>query len=181
MKVPFENRIVLIGYDSADSTYAVQNKARLKNAVKNFQFSPDPEILRQEYRKIFDVPHTGFGVIDATTMHVDPEDGIFTCSWIQGGLLNADVYKEEIDEYFVEGGRFSTLCRTAGYHVFMRGTGQYLCDSEEIYGNADEYRHLLSVKTKYEISSMLEDMLSKKMLETDSGEDNYIDLDDIIM
>ena len=181
MKVPFENRIVLLGYDLALAGYTVHNKERLKNAVKNFQFSPDPAKLKEEYRKIFNAQPTGFGVIDATTMRVNPEDGFFTCAWIQGGTLGKNVYEEEIDDYFTEEGRFVTLCRNACYYVFMTGTGQYLCDTEEIYGNADEYRRLLSVKPKYEISSMLEDMLRKKMLEAGSSGDEYIDLDDIIL
>lgn len=75
MKVPFENRIVLVGYDLALAGYTVHNKERLKNAVKNFQFSPDPAKLKDEYRKIFNAQPTGFGVIDATTMRVNPEDG----------------------------------------------------------------------------------------------------------
>lgn len=172
--IPFNKRIVLIGgeFDAKDS---------IKSAMKNFRFSPDPGELEAEYRKMLRVAdHSGFGCTSYESIKANAENNhIWEADWIAGGSLNPSLYTEKIDGYYVRGGRMTTMYINTEYYGFMLGTGEWLFDTEDLFGTEGEYKYLLAHTTYKEISDIFLDKLHK-VYESVTATD-YIAIDDILL
>lgn len=172
--IPFNKRIVLVSgeFDAKDS---------IKSAMKNFRFSPDPGELEAEYRKMLRVAdHSGFGCTSYDSIKANAENNhIWEADWIAGGSLNSSLYTEKIDGYYVRGGRMTSMYINTEYYGFMLGTGEWLFDSEDLFGNEEEYRYLIAHTTYKAMSDIFLDRLHKAY-ESATATD-YIALDDILL
>lgn len=172
--IPFNKRIVLIGgeFDAKDS---------IKSVMKNFRFSPDPGELEAEYQKMLRVAvHSGFGCTSYDSIKANAENNhIWEADWIAGGSLNPSLYTEKIDGYYVRGGRMTSMYINTEYYGFMLGTGEWLFDSEDLFGNEEEYRYLLAHTTYKEISNIFLDKLHKAYESATAAD--YIAIDDILL
>lgn len=172
--VPFEKRLIMLGSDN-DELY---DRKAIKEGVKNFRFSSDPAELEREFKKLELVPHNCFGCVDTRTMCISHD--FFTASWIAGGRTNDSLFKETFDKYYVTEGRMTTLVYRIDYYAFMSGTGEYLGDTEDIFGDNEHYRHLIETQ-KDEISGMLLNFLNDRISNCVMSDYTELDLDDIIL
>lgn len=174
INIPFNKRIVLVGgyFDAKDS---------IKSAMKNFRFSPDPGELKKEYQKMLQTcGHNGFGCTSYDSIKVNAQNNyIWEADWIAGGSLNPSLYTEKIDGYYVRGGKMTTMYINTEYYGFMLGTGEWLFDTEDLFGTEEEYSYLQSHKTYKEISDIFMDRLHKAY-ESVTATD-YIAIDDILL
>lgn len=172
--IPFNKRIVLVGgeYSAKDS---------IKSAMKNFRFSPDPGELEAEYRKMLRLAdHSGFGCTSYESIKIDERNNnIWQADWIAGGNLNPSLYTEKIDGYYVRGGRMTTMYINTEYYGFMLGTGEWLFDTEDLFGTEEEYRYLIAHTTYKAMSDIFLDRLHKAY-ESATATD-YIAIDDILL
>lgn len=172
--IPFNKRIVLVGgdYDAKDS---------IKSAMKNFRFSPDPGELEAEYRKMLQTSdHNGFGCVNYDSIKVDERNNhIWEANWLAGGSLDPRLYTEIIDGYYVRGGRMATKYIKTEYYGFMLGTGEWLFDSEDLFGTEEEYSYLQAHKTYKDISDIFLDKLHKAYESVTTMD--YTELDDILL
>lgn len=172
--IPFSKRIVLVGgeYSAKDS---------IKSAMKNFRFSPDRYELETEYRKMLKAPNsTGFGCVSYDSIKIDARNNnIWEADWIAGGRLNPSLYTEKIDGYYVRGGRMTTMYINTEYYGFMLGTGEWLFDTEDLFGTEEEYSYLIDHSTCKQISNIFMDRL-RKTYESATATD-YIAIDDILL
>lgn len=174
IEVPFNKRIVLVGGDYPD-------RDSVKSAMKNFRFTTDPGELEQEYRKMLQLSkHTGFGCVNYDSIKIDARnEHIWKANWIAGGSLDPRLYTEIIDGYYVRGGRMTNMYINTGYYGFMLGTGEWLFDSVDLFGNEEEYSYLQSHSTYKQISDIFMDRLHKAY-ESITAMD-YTELDDILL
>lgn len=174
IEIPFNKRIILVGgdYDAKDS---------IKSAMKNFRFSPDPGELEAEYRKMLQLAdHSGFGCTSYESITVNARNKyIWEADWIAGGSLNPSLYTEKIDGYYVRGGRMTSMYINTEYYGFMLGTGEWLFDIEDIFGNEEEYRYLIAHTTYKDMSDIFLNRLHKAY-ESVTATD-YIAIDDILL
>lgn len=172
--IPFNKRIVLVGgeFEAKDS---------IKSAMKNFRFSPEPSELKAEYRKMLQSANSnGFGCTSYDSIKADAENNyIWQADWIAGGSLNPSLYTEKFDGYYVRGGRMTTMYINTEYYGFMLGTGEWLFDTEDLFGTEGEYKYLLAHTTYKEISDIFLDKLHKAY-ESATATD-YIAIDDILL
>ena len=178
--IPFNKRIVLVGgeYSAKDS---------IKSAMKNFRFSPDPDELEAEYRKMLQMSdHSGFGCTSYDSIKVNERNNnIWEADWIAGGSLNPSLYTEKIDGYYVRGGRLTSMYVITEYYGFMIGTGEWLFDTEDLFGTEEEYRYLITRKyqTEYETYKAVSDIFMDRLhkaYESATATD-YIAIDDILL
>lgn len=178
--IPFNKRIVLIGgdFDAKDS---------IKSAMKNFRFSPDPGELEAEYRKMLRVAdHSGFGCTSYDSIKANAQNKcIWEADWIAGGSLNPSLYTEKIDGYYVRGGRMTSMYINTEYYGFMIGTGEWLFDTEDLFGTEEEYRYLITRKyqTEHETYKAVSDIFLDRLhkaYESATATD-YIAIDDILL
>jgi hypothetical protein len=178
--IPFNKRIVLVGgeYSAKDS---------IKSAMKNFRFSPDPGELEAEYRKMLQMSdHSGFGCTSYESIKANAQNKcIWEADWIAGGSLNPNLYTEKIDGYYVRGGRMTSMYINTEYYGFMVGTGEWLFDTEDLFGTEEEYRYLITRKyqTEYETYKAVSDIFMDRLhkaYESATATD-YIALDDILL
>ena len=87
--LPFEDRIILIG-----CRWKPGKPELIKNHMRRFQFTPDPDGLRFEYKKLMECARNGFGCINANSMK-SGQHNMFTADWIAGGTLNPGVWYEK--------------------------------------------------------------------------------------
>lgn len=171
--VPFNKRIVLLGGDCPD-------KDSIKSAIKNFRFNPDPEELKKEYQKLLQSNHSGFGCVNYESIKIDGRNSyIWEGDWIAGGGLNSNLYTEKFDGYYVCGGRMTSMYINIEYYAFMLGTGEWLFDTEDLFGNEEEYRYITTHKTYKEISDIFMDRLHKAY--DAATMIDYINIDDILL
>lgn len=174
INIPFNKRIVLVGgyFDAKDS---------IKSAMKNFRFSPDHYELEKEYQKMLQTcDHNGFGCTGYDSIKANAQNEyIWEADWIAGGSLNPSLYTEKIDGYYVRGGRMTTMYINTEYYGFMLGTGEWLFDTEDLFGTEEEYSYLISHKTYKDISEIFLDRLHKAY-ESVTATD-YIAIDDILL
>lgn len=172
--IPFNKRIVLVGgyYDAKDS---------IKSAMKNFRFSPDPGELEAEYKKMLRLSdHTEFGCTRYESITAPEPNYIWEADWIAGGNVNPSLYTEKIDGYYVRGGRMITMyINSSEYYGFMLGTGEWLFDTEDLFGTEGEYKYLIEHKMYKDISDIFLDRLHKAY-ESATATD-YIAIDDILL
>ena len=174
IEIPFNKRIVLLGGDYV-------NKDSIKSAMRNFRFSPDPEELAKEYRKMLhSANHNGFGCTSYESIKANERNNyIWEADWIAGGSLNPSLFTEKFDGYYVCGGRMTSMYINTEYYSFMLGTGEWLFDSEDLFGTEEEYRYLIEHSTYKDISDIFLDRLHKAY-ESATATD-YIELDDILL
>lgn len=174
INIPFNKRIVLVGGE-------IDAKDSIKSAMKNFRFSPDPGELEKEYRKMLRLANgNGFGCTSYDSIKADERNNhIWEADWIAGGSLNPRVFTEKIDGYYVRGGRMTTMYINTEYYGFMLGTGEWLFDTEDLFGTEEEYRYLIDHSTYKAISDIFLDRLHKAY-ESATATD-YIALDDILL
>lgn len=174
INIPFSKRIVLVGGDYPD-------KDSIKSAMKNFRFTPDPDELKKEYRKMLRLANgNGFGCTSYDSIKADERNNhIWEADWIAGGNLNPSLYTEKIDGYYVRGGRMTTMYINTEYYGFMLGTGEWLFDTEDLFGTEEEYSYLLDHSTYKAISEIFLDRLHKAY-ESVTATD-YISIDDILL
>ena len=175
INIPFSKRIVLVGGE-------IDAKDSIKSAMKNFRFSPDPGELEKEYRKMLQTSdYGGFGCVNYDSIKINERNNnIWEADWIAGGSLNPSLYTEKIDGYYVRGGRMTTMyINTEYYYGFMLGTGEWLFDTEDLFGTEEEYSYLISHKTYKDISEIFLDRLHKAY-ESVTATD-YIAIDDILL
>lgn len=172
--IPFNKRIVLIGGDYPD-------KDSIKSAMKNFRFSPDRYELETEYRKMLKAANsTGFGCVNYDSIKIDERNNnIWEADWIAGGSLKPSLFTEKIDGYYVRGGRMTTMYINTEYYGFMLGTGEWLFDTEDLFGTEEEYRYLIDHTTYKAMSDIFLDRLHKAY-ESATATD-YIAIDDILL
>jgi hypothetical protein len=172
--IPFSKRIVLVGGE-------IDAKDSIKSAMKNFRFSPDPGELEAEYKKMLRLSdHTGFGCTSYESIKANERNEyIWEADWIAGGNVNPSLYTEKIDGYYVRGGRMTTMYINTEYYGFMIGTGEWLFDTEDLFGTEEEYSYLLAHTTYKEISDIFLDKLHKAY-ESATATD-YIAIDDILL
>ena len=174
INIPFSKRIVLVGGE-------IDAKDSIKSAMKNFRFSPDPGELEKEYRKMLQTcDHGGFGCTNYDSIKANAGNNyIWEADWIAGGSLNRSLFTEKIDGYYVRGGRMTTMYINTEYYGFMLGTGEWLFDTEDLFGTEGEYKYLLAHTTYKEISDIFLDKLHKAY-ESATATD-YIAIDDILL
>lgn len=174
--LPFENRIILIGCRWHGGT-----PENIKEYMKRFQFTPDPDELRTQYKTLLRCNHDGFGCIDAATIRSGREN-IFTAEWVAGGNLNAAVWHEKIPEYEYNDGRLQSLydisyiSSNPKYFAFMTGNGNYIGDLEDCFGSKEAFKQLILDHKNAEITDRL-----IAMLKSASNIDDYVELDDIVL
>lgn len=174
INIPFNKRIVLVGGE-------IDAKDSIKSAMKNFRFSPDPGELKKEYRKMLQTSdHSGFGCTSYESIKANAQNEyIWEADWIAGGSLNPSLYTEKIDGYYVRGGRMTTMYINTKYYGFMLGTGEWLFDTEDLFGTEEEYSYLIDHSTYKAISEIFLDRLHKAY-ESVTATD-YIAIDDILL
>lgn len=172
--IPFSKRIVLVGGE-------INAKDSIKSAMKNFRFSPDRYELEKEYRKMLQTcDHGGFGCTNYDSIKANAGNNyIWEADWIAGGSLNPSLYTEKIDGYYVRGGRMTCMYINTEYYGFMLGTGEWLFDSEDLFGNEEEYRYLIAHTMYKDMSDIFLDRLHKAY-ESATATD-YIAIDDILL
>lgn len=172
--IPFNKRIVLIGGE-------IDAKDSIKSAMKNFRFSPEPDELEAEYQKMLQMSvHNGFGCISYESIKADERNNnIWKADWIAGGNLNRRLFTEKIDEYYVRGGRMTSMYINTEYYGFMLGTGEWLFDTEDLFGTEEKYKYLIAHTTYKDITDIFLDELHKAY-ESATATD-YITIDDILL
>lgn len=175
--IPFNKRIVLVGGDSSA-------KDSIKSAMKNFRFSPEPDELEAEYRKMLQMQqmsvYNGFGCINYESIKADENNNyIWKADWIAGGSLNRSLFTEKIDEYYIRGGRMTSMYINTEYYGFMLGTGEWLFDTEDLFGTEEEYKYLIAHTTYKDMTDIFLDELHKAY-ESATATD-YITIDDILL
>lgn len=173
--LPFEDRIILIG-----ARWQGGNPETIKNHMKRFQFTPDPDRLHSQYRMLMECAHDGFGCINAKSMKARREN-VFTADWVAGGDISPGVWHEEFSEYEFPDGRLQSLYNVNSfgnpkYFAFMTGTGSYIGDLEDCFGSKEALTQLISDNKKYEITERV-----IAMLKSGSSSEEYIELDDLIL
>ena len=174
INIPFSKRIVLVGGE-------IDAKDSIKSAMKNFRFSPDPGELEKEYRRMLRLTNSnGFGCTSYDSIKADAQNNyIWEADWIAGGSLNPSLYTEKIDGYYVRGGRMTTMYINTEYYGFMLGTGEWLFDTEDLFGTEEEYKYLIDHSTYKDMSDIFLDRLHKAY-ESVTATD-YIAIDDILL
>lgn len=174
IEIPFSKRIVLLGGDQ-------ENKDSIKSAMKNFRFSPNPDELAKEYRKMLHTANSnGFGCTSYESIKANERNNyIWEADWIAGGNVNPSLYTEKISGYYVCGGRMTSMYINTEYYSFMLGTGEWLFDTEDLFGTEEEYRYLIEHSTYKDISDIFLDRLHKAY-ESVTATD-YISIDDILL
>lgn len=172
--IPFNKRIVLVGGEYS-------NRDSIKSAMKNFRFSPDRYELEAEYRKMLRLANSnGFGCVNYDSIKIDERNNnIWEADWIAGGSLKSSLFTEKIDGYYVCGGRMTTMYINTEYYGFMLGTGEWLFDTEDLFGTEEEYRYLIDHTTYKAMSDIFLDRLHKAY-ESATATD-YIAIDDILL
>lgn len=180
--IPFNKRIVLVGGDFSA-------KDSIKSAMKNFRFSPEPDELEAEYRKMLQMSvhkmlqmsvHNGFGCISYESIKADEKNNnIWEADWIAGGSLNRSLYTEKIDGYYIRGGKMTSMYINTEYYGFMLGTGEWLFDTEDLFGTEEEYKYLIAHTTHKDMTDIFLDELHKAY-ESATATD-YITIDDILL
>lgn len=173
--LPFEDRIILIG-----ARWQGDNPEHIKECMHQFQFTPDPDGLHVQFKKLMECAHDGFGCINAKSMKSGREN-IFTADWVAGGDINVGVWHEEIPEYEYPDGRLQSLYSLSSignpkYFAFMTGTGSYIGDLVDCFDSKEALTELISNNKRAEITERIIAMLRSGS----SGED-YIELDDLIL
>lgn len=172
--IPFNKRIVLVGGDSSA-------KDSIKSAMKNFRFSPEPDELEAEYRKMLQMSvHNGFGCTNYESIKADKKNNyIWKADWIAGGSLNRSLFTEKIDGYYIPGGRMINMYINTEYYGFMLGTGEWLFDTEDLFGTEEEYKYLIDHTTYKAISDIFLDELHKAYKSATATD--YITIDDLLL
>ena len=173
--LPFEDRIILIG-----ARWQGEIPENIKEHMKRFQFSPEPFELREQFKKLMECAHDGFGCIAAASIKAGRNDMI-TADWVAGGNVNADVFQEDISEYDFPDGRLQSIydLYTGGnpkYFAFMTGVGTYIGDLEDCFGSKEVYKELILAHKNAEITERI-----IAMLKSGGSADDYIELDDLIL
>lgn len=173
--LPFEDRIVFVG-----ARWQGGNPGHIKECMKRFQFTSDPDGLRTEYRRLMECAHDGFGCIATASMKAGRED-IFTADWIAGGELNPGVWHEDFQSYDYPDGRLQSIygLNTGGnpkYFAFMTGDGNYIGDMEDCLGSKEAFKELILAHKYSEITERL-----ITMLKSGSSTEEYIELDDLLL
>lgn len=174
--LPFEDRIVFIG-----ARWQGGNPGYIKEYMNRFQFTPDPDELRAQYKKLMECAHDGFGCINAKSMK-SGQGNVFTADWVAGGSLNAGVWHEKIPNYDYEDGRLQSIYSVSStngnpkYFAFMTGTGSYIGDLEDCFGSKEAFKELILANKNAEITERL-----IAMLKSGSSSEEYIELDDLIL
>lgn len=172
--LPFEDRIILIG-----GRWQGGNPANIKEHMKRFQFSPEPFELREQFKKLMECAHDGFGCIAAASIKAGRND-MFTADWVAGGNVNADVFREDFSEYDFPDGRLQSIydLYTGGnpkYFAFMTGVGTYIGDLEDCFGSKEAFKELILAHKNAEITERIIAMLKSGNI------DDYVELDDIVL
>lgn len=172
--IPFNKRIVLVGGVSSA-------KDSIKSAMKNFRLSSEPDELEAEYRKMLQMSvHNRFGCTNYESIKADEKNNyIWKADWIAGGSLNRSLYTEKIDGYYIRGGRMTSMYINTEYYGFMLGTGEWLFDTEDLFGTEEEYSYLLAHTTYKDMTDIFLDELHKAY-ESATATD-YITIDDILL
>jgi hypothetical protein len=174
--LPFNERIILIG-----CRWQGNLPENIKEHMKQFQFTPDPDELRDQYKTLLRCNHDGFGCIAAATIRSGREN-VFTAEWVAGGNVNPDVFREDIPEYEFSDGRLQSLydvgftSSNPKYFAFMTGDGNYIGGLEDCFGSREAFKQLILDNKKAEITNRL-----IAMLKTASNIDDYVELDDIVL
>lgn len=173
--LPFEDRIILVG-----ARWQGGNPEHIKEYMHRFQFTPDPDGLRVQLKKLMECAHDGFGCINAKSMKSGREN-VFTADWVAGGDLNPGVWHEKFSEYEYPDGKLQSLYSVSSvgnpkYFAFMTGDGTYIGDLEDCFGSKEAYKELISNNKKYEITERV-----IAMLKSGSSSEDYIELDDLIL
>lgn len=173
--LPFEDRIVFVG-----TRWQGGIPEHIKERVKQFQFSPVPDVLRSQYRRLMECTHDGFGCIAAASMKAG-RDNVFTADWVAGGELTPGVWNESFADYDYPEGRLQNIYNlntdnNPKYFAFMTGTGNYIGDMEDCFGSKEAFKELILANKKAEITERL-----IAMLRSGVGSEEYIELDDLIL
>lgn len=173
--LPFEDRIVFVG-----ARWQGGIPENIKEHVKQFQFTPDPDGLRSQYKKLMECAHDGFGCIAAASMKAGRED-VFTADWVAGGSLNPGVWHESFTSYDYPEGRLQSIYGlntgdNPKYFAFMTGTGNYIGDMEDCFGSKEAFKELILAHKNAEITERV-----IAMLRSGVGSEEYIELDDLIL
>lgn len=173
--LPFEDRIILIG-----ARWQSEIPENIKEHMKRFQFTPEPSELREQFKKLMECAHDGFGCIAAASIKAGRND-MFTADWVAGGNVNADVFREDFSEYDFPDGRLQSIYElyTGGnpkYFAFMTGVGTYIGDLEDCFGSKEVFKELILAHKNAEITERI-----IAMLKSGGSADDYIELDDLIL
>lgn len=173
--LPFEDRIILIG-----ARWQSEIPENIKEHMKRFQFTPEPSELREQFKKLMECAHDGFGCIAAASIKAGRND-MFTADWVAGGNVNADVFREDFSEYDFPDGRLQSIydLYTGGnpkYFAFMTGVGTYIGDLEDCFGSKEVFKELILAHKNAEITERV-----IAMLKSGGSADDYIELDDLIL
>lgn len=174
--LPFEDRIILLG-----ARWQSNLPENIKEHMKMFQFTPDPDELRVQFKKLLECNHDGFGCINGKSMKSGREN-VFTADWVAGGNLNAGVWHEKIPEYDYPDGRLQSMYSVSStngnpkYFAFMTGTGSYIGDLEDCFGSKEAFKELILAHKNAEITERV-----IAMLKSGSSSEEYIELDDLIL
>lgn len=172
--LPFEDRIILIG-----ARWQGGNPGNIKEHMKQFQFTPDPDGLRSQYRKLIECAD-GFGCIATASMKPCRED-VFTADWVAGGTLNPGVWYEKFSDYEYPDGRLQSMYNlntgdNPKYFAFMTGNGNYIGDLEDCFGSKEAFKELILANKNAEITERV-----ITMLKSGGATEEYIELDDLIL
>lgn len=173
--LPFEDRIILIG-----GRWDGEKPELIKNHMKRFQFTPDPDGLKFQYRKLLECSHDGFGCIATESMKAG-QYNMFTANWVAGGTLNPGVCQEKFSDYEYRAGKLQSLYSLytgddPKYFAFMTGNGNYIGDLEDCFGSKEVYKELILAQKNAEITERL-----ITMLKSGGATEEYIELDDLIL
>lgn len=173
--LPFEDRIIFIG-----GRWVGEKPELIKNHMRRFQFTPDPDGLKFQYRKLLECSHDGFGCIATASMRLG-QYNMFTADWVAGGTLNYGVCEEKFSDYEYRAGKLQSIYslytgETPKYFAFMTGTGNYIGDLEDCFGSIDAFKELIVNHKNAEITERL-----ITMLKSGGATEEYIELDDLIL
>ena len=172
----FEDRIIFIG-----GRWQGDNPENIKEHMKRFQFSPEPFELREQFKKLMECAHDGFGCIAAASIK-SGRDNMFTADWVAGGNVNVDVFREDIPGYDFPNGRLQSIYNVSStngnpkYFAFMTGVGTYIGDLEDCFGSKEAFKELILAHKNAEITERV-----IAMLKSGGSADDYIELDDLIL
>lgn len=173
IKVPFEDRVMLIG-----TNYREDLAEKLKKNAMNLHV--DVDNMRQVFQQARD-GYSKLAVLDYRTIKPSSTGEYVVADVIAYADFNLDCFREEIEDYSWRHDTYSCVASRNSFYCVYRGDGQYLFNTDDVYGSNGRKNEMLSeAGGKQKVTALFLAKL-KDAMENAGITDNTLDLDDIIL
>lgn len=173
IKVPFEDRVMLIGIN-----YSENLAERLKKNAMSLHV--DTDNMRQVYQQARD-GYSKLAIVDYRTIKPSRTGEYVVVDVIAYADFNRNCFQEEITDYDYRNDVYACVASRNSFYCVYRGDGQYLFNTDDVYGSNERKNEMLGEEGgKVKVTALFLAKL-KDAMENAGMIDNTLDLDDIIL